>query len=78
MIRWFLMELIGLYRAASASLVPGACRFEPSCSRYALESLETFETTAALSLIARRLARCQPFHPGGFDPVPQSLRTSTR
>lgn len=50
------------------------CRFYPSCSVYAVEALEKHRTDKALWLIARRVAKCQPFHPGGFDPVPPASR----
>lgn len=70
MTRRLLIGLVDLYRAAAPSLLPPACRFEPSCSRYAREALETRGTLAALGLTAGRLLRCHPYHPGGFDPVP--------
>ncbi len=50
--------------------LPPACRFYPSCSVYALEALDRFPLHRALLLIVWRLLRCNPFHPGGFDPVP--------
>jgi putative membrane protein insertion efficiency factor len=48
----------------------GCCRFYPSCSHYASEAVERHGVVRGGWLAARRLARCQPFHPGGFDPVP--------
>lgn len=51
-------------------LLGGHCRFLPSCSLYADEALARHGALAGLRLILRRLARCHPFHPGGFDPVP--------
>lgn len=61
---------IHLYRLLIGPLLPKACRFHPSCSTYALEALEVHGPFKGLYLTARRLARCHPFHPGGFDPVP--------
>lgn len=49
---------------------PSPCRFTPSCSSYAREALETHGTRRGLWLTARRLLRCRPFGPSGFDPVP--------
>ncbi|MDO8391422.1 MAG: membrane protein insertion efficiency factor YidD [Actinomycetota bacterium] len=49
---------------------PSPCRFTPSCSSYAIEALEVHGTWRGLWLAARRLLRCRPFGPSGFDPVP--------
>lgn len=46
------------------------CRFYPSCSHYALEALEVHGSLRGSWFALRRLARCHPWHPGGFDPVP--------
>ena len=64
---------IRLYRWGLSPLLPRACRFEPSCSSYALAALEAHGPLEGLALAARRLARCHPFHPGGVDPVPPRL-----
>ena len=61
---------IRVYRAVASPLMPNVCRFTPSCSVYAVQCLETHPTARALHLIVSRLLRCQPFHPGGYDPVP--------
>jgi uncharacterized protein len=52
------------------------CRFYPSCSSYALEALRIHGTIRGSALAVARIAKCQPFHPGGFDPVPPAARTS--
>lgn len=52
----------------SPSLGP-ACRFEPSCSEYARQSIERHGAAVGLWRAVRRLLRCHPFHPGGWDPV---------
>ena len=67
---WLLSLPIRLYRALISPLLPGVCRFHPSCSRYALEALESHGPWRGGWLAARRLSRCHPFHPGGLDPVP--------
>ncbi len=61
-----------LYRAVLSPLLPPACRFEPSCSAYALASLERFGARRGLRLALRRLLRCHPWGPSGYDPVPTS------
>jgi len=57
------------YRRLVSPLLPPACRFSPSCSRYAIESLEKYGVWRGSLLALRRLAKCHPFHPGGYDPV---------
>jgi len=64
------LALVRLYRFAISPFLPRACRFEPSCAAYAEEALSHRSLPRALWLILRRVARCHPFHPGGFDPVP--------
>ncbi|MFF2482027.1 membrane protein insertion efficiency factor YidD [Paenibacillus sp. NPDC058071] len=58
------------YRKAISPLKPPTCRFYPTCSAYALEALEKHGAVKGSWLAAKRIARCHPFHPGGFDPVP--------
>ena len=62
--------LIRLYQWTVSPLLGPACRFHPSCSQYALEALLRFGVLRGSVLAAKRLARCHPWHPGGFDPVP--------
>lgn len=50
------------------------CRFEPVCSAYALEALTTHGAAKGLTLTLIRLAKCGPWHPGGFDPIPAKSR----
>jgi putative membrane protein insertion efficiency factor len=56
---------------------PSPCRFSPSCSCYAVEALETHGSRRGLWLTVRRLARCRPFGPSGFDPVPDRIDRSS-
>ena len=56
---------------------PSPCRFTPSCSTYALEALEQHGTQRGLVLTLRRLIRCRPFGPSGWDPVPDAHHTAT-
>ena len=65
-----LLGLIRGYKRFISPLLPRACRFYPSCSTYAAEAIERHGTVRGIMLAARRIARCHPFHPGGYDPVP--------
>ena len=57
------------YQVAVSPLLPRACRFHPSCSEYAEEAFRTLPLHRALFRSARRVLKCHPFHPGGYDPV---------
>jgi putative membrane protein insertion efficiency factor len=69
-IRLVLLFLVRVYRRLVSPMLPPACRFYPSCSRYAETALLRHGALKGSWLTARRLARCHPFHPGGIDPVP--------
>lgn len=62
--------LIRAYQIALSPFLGASCRFHPSCSSYALEALERHGALRGSWLALRRLSRCHPWHPGGFDPVP--------
>jgi putative membrane protein insertion efficiency factor len=64
------MLLIVFYRKAISPLYPPSCRFTPTCSAYALTSIERYGLLAGGWLALKRLAKCHPFHEGGHDPVP--------
>ena len=66
--------LILLYQWTIGLLIGPRCRFYPSCSNYALESLKEHSLPKALFFIGKRLLKCHPFHPGGCDPVPKRKR----
>ncbi|MEU4214310.1 membrane protein insertion efficiency factor YidD [Actinoplanes sp. NPDC026623] len=62
------------YRRYLSPALPARCRFYPSCSAYALEALAVHGALRGTALAIWRLLRCHPFHPGGFDPVPDAIR----
>jgi uncharacterized protein len=63
--------LIRLYQWTVSPYLGPACRFYPSCSQYALEAITRFGIVKGSALTLWRLGRCAPWHPGGFDPVPE-------
>ncbi len=67
--------LIVGYQRLVSPWTPGACRFAPTCSEYARIAVLEHGLIAGSWLAARRLVRCQPFHPGGYDPPPRSSET---
>ncbi|HEX8945148.1 MAG TPA: membrane protein insertion efficiency factor YidD [Gemmatimonadaceae bacterium] len=68
--RTFLVLLVRGYQVALSPLLPSSCRYYPSCSAYAIEALERHGALRGSWLAVRRIARCHPFRPGGYDPVP--------
>jgi putative membrane protein insertion efficiency factor len=66
-----LLALIRLYQLTLSPFVGRACRFEPSCSRYTAACIESHGAARGSWLGIKRIARCHPFHPGGYDPPPE-------
>jgi len=64
------MTIVRAYQLVLAPFTGGACRFEPSCSAYAMEAIETHGLVRGLALAVGRVARCHPFARPGIDPVP--------
>jgi putative membrane protein insertion efficiency factor len=62
--------LIRLYQWTLSPWLGGGCRFYPTCSNYALEAIDIHGAARGSWLTLRRLCKCHPFHPGGFDPPP--------
>ena len=63
------VRLIRLYRLVFA-FVPSSCRFEPSCSRYTEQAIQKYGLWRGSWMGAKRIGRCHPWNPGGYDPVP--------
>ncbi|MBS7261205.1 MAG: membrane protein insertion efficiency factor YidD [Treponema sp.] len=62
--------LIRFYQICISPLFPPSCRYTPTCSAYALEAIKKYGPIKGLYLAIRRILRCNPFHEGGYDPVP--------
>ncbi len=65
-----LIGMVRLYKTYVSPFLPSACRFEPTCSQYAIEALEKHGSIRGMGLAIYRLLRCQPLCKGGHDPVP--------
>jgi putative membrane protein insertion efficiency factor len=70
MLTRFLIAVIRVYQLAISPWLGRVCRFEPSCSRYAVACLEGHGAMRGSLLSVKRLCKCHPFHPGGHDPPP--------
>lgn len=68
--RTVLVLLVRGYQVGISPLLPSSCRYFPSCSAYAIQALERHGALKGSWLAARRILRCHPFTPGGYDPVP--------
>lgn len=66
-----LVAIVRLYQLTLRAVIGGHCRYEPSCSHYAIDALRLHGAGRGSALAARRILRCTPWHAGGFDPVPR-------
>ena len=65
-----MLGMIRFYRRFISPMFPPCCRFTPTCSAYALEAIQKYGALKGGYLAVRRILRCNPFHPGGYDPAP--------
>lgn len=66
----FLLALLRFYKREISPYLPPSCRFVPTCSEYAMQAVQKYGAVKGGYLAIRRILRCHPFHPGGYDPVP--------
>jgi len=69
-VRGAALFLLRGYKRFISPLLPPMCRFEPTCSVYTMQAVEKYGVLRGVWLGAKRLGRCHPFNPGGWDPVP--------
>ncbi len=68
--KYMLMGLIRLYQMTLSRIMPPSCRFTPSCSHYGYEAIRRYGALKGGWMAVKRVGRCHPFNPGGYDPVP--------
>jgi len=68
--KYLLLGLIRLWQLTFSKVLPPSCRFTPSCSHYGYEAVSKYGVFKGGWLAIKRIARCHPFNPGGYDPVP--------
>ena len=73
-----LLQLIKFYKRFFSPLFPASCRFHPTCSDYAASAIKEWGAAKGSLLAAKRLIKCHPFHPGGFDSVPVNIKKSIK
>ena len=69
MVRHVLIAVIRIYQRYISRWTPAVCRFQPTCSEYAVQALARYGALKGSAMAVARLCRCHPFHPGGPDPV---------
>jgi len=62
--------IVRIYQKILSPFLPNSCRFEPTCSHYSVEALQKYGAVKGGWMSIKRISRCHPFHPGGYDPVP--------
>jgi len=67
---YLFISILRIYKRIISPYLAPSCRFHPTCSVYAMEAIERYGACKGGFLALKRIVKCQPFHPGGFDPVP--------
>lgn len=75
MLSKMVIKIIRFYQIVISPLKPPSCRFYPTCSHYGIEAVQRHGVLKGGWLTIKRILKCQPFHPGGMDPVPEEWPT---
>lgn len=68
--KYLVLGLIRIYQKFISPALPPSCRFQPTCSQYGYQAIKKYGVIKGGWLAIKRIGRCHPFHPGGYDPVP--------
>jgi hypothetical protein len=68
--KWIFLAIIRFYQLTFSRVLPPSCRFTPSCSHYGYEAIQKYGAIKGGWMAIKRIGRCHPFSPGGYDPVP--------
>lgn len=71
MLKFLALKLLRAYQLLISPMLGQTCRFSPSCSSYSMQAIERFGFFKGVWLTVRRLLRCHPYNPGGYDPIPE-------
>lgn len=69
-VKFLALAMLRFYKRFISPLLPSACRFEPTCSVYMYQAVDKYGVIKGGWMGVKRISRCHPFHPGGYDPVP--------
>ena len=67
--KYILIKLVRFYQVFISPLKPATCRFYPTCSDYSIQAIENYGVIKGVYMAVKRILKCHPFHPGGYDPV---------
>jgi len=78
MVRKFFLLMIRLYKGAISPFLGNNCRFYPTCSSYTYEAIKKHGVLRGVFLGLKRILKCHPFHPGGYDPIPEKFEVNIK
>jgi putative membrane protein insertion efficiency factor len=78
MVKKFFLLMIRLYKVVISPFLGNNCRFYPTCSNYTYEAIKKHGVLRGVFLGSKRILKCHPFHPGGYDPIPEKFEVNIK